>query len=113
MKGRSTVSLWAADEASDRAAITNTITALNQFPARAGLFTDDEERSAMTLDLIRVWVARRKSSPDHPAVTISHRPWGEAQINFFTSLESQLPFGSSPRSERWHWSDQGPLLIWI
>jgi hypothetical protein len=39
--------LWAADEVADRAAIENTIRLFNLSPSRAGLFTDDFDRSEL------------------------------------------------------------------
>ena len=82
-----------ADEAADRAAIGRAIGALNEFPQRADLFTADADGRSVLEQLSKgerlVYQMRPRagdpvpsSSSDHPTVTISHEPWGEATINF-------------------------------
>jgi hypothetical protein len=80
-----------ADEAVGRAAIHRTIAALNRPSQRERLFTEDADAAS---ELARLPKARpvalpgspdnapRSPGPDHPSVTISHDPWGEASINF-------------------------------
>ncbi len=82
-----------ADEAADRTAIARTVAALNEFPQRTELFTVDADARSV---LDQLWKGKRlvyrmqsrttdaasPSSSDHPTVTISHDPWGEATINF-------------------------------
>jgi hypothetical protein len=75
----------AADEAADRAAIGQTISALNQFPLPAGLFTDDAVSDLGRLPGVNQ--AHFQIGPDAtvataggPRVVISREPWGEAQI---------------------------------
>ena len=79
-----------ADEMGDRLAIDRTIAALNESARSVSLFTHDADAAA---ELARL----PKSNPptpgpagdpgsqapvDHPTVTISKEPWGEATINF-------------------------------
>jgi hypothetical protein len=73
-----------ADEATDRTAIVHVIAAVNEFPQRTELFTTDRDAPAVLEQLRRgKRVAYRPlRSSDHPTVTISHEPWGEATINF-------------------------------
>ncbi len=82
-----------ADEAADRKVIARTVAALNEFPQRTELFTADADARSV---LDQLWKGKRlvyrmqsrttdavsPSSSDHPTVTISHEPWGEATINF-------------------------------
>jgi hypothetical protein len=82
-----------ADESADRAAINRAIAQLNQFPVPSALFTADSDAPAELQKLwevrrpvyrIRLWPLDAAPSPaaDHPTVTISHEPWGEASISF-------------------------------
>jgi hypothetical protein len=82
-----------ADEASDRAAINRTIAALNRLSQRDRLFTEDADAASELARLPKVSpvafpIPRSAGDPaswplhDHPTVTISHDPWGEATINF-------------------------------
>ncbi|MCU1258458.1 MAG: hypothetical protein JWO80_1343 [Bryobacterales bacterium] len=83
------VSYASADEAADRIAIDRAIAALNEMPPRATLFTEDSSSELERLPNVRA-VAFRILRPsgdlvslprtDHPSVTISHEPWGEATI---------------------------------
>ena len=82
-----------ADEAADRAAIQHALARLNEVPQSAELFTSDADSRAV---LEQLWKGKRLayntrsemrdavplSPSDHPTVTISHEPWGEATINF-------------------------------
>lgn len=74
-----------ADEPGDRAAIVQTVTALNEFPHPSTLFTDDASSDLDRLPNVRPLAFRVMSRPAQPAlhpphVTISHEPWGEASI---------------------------------
>ena len=77
-----------ADETGDRRAIVKVVAALNEFQQPADLFTSDADGTDIP---DRLWKGKRlvyqvrplsspASSSDHPTVTISHQPWGEATI---------------------------------
>ena len=69
-----------ADEAADRAAITRAIDTLNQQPQSLAEITDSQT-AANELEMSAVgamWV----HGPASPSVTISHEPWGEAQMDW-------------------------------
>jgi hypothetical protein len=79
-----------ADEPADRAAIQRTIVALNHL-SPSGLFTGDAAAELARLPKARLVAFPIPGPPgdpaswpwpDHPTVTISHDPWGEATINF-------------------------------
>lgn len=79
-----------ADDLADRAAIDSVISALNQVPQPARLFMDDcscelGRLPDFTPQSFRILGPSTDlpSSPraNRPSVTISHEPWGEAQIN--------------------------------
>jgi hypothetical protein len=79
-----------ADEPADRAAIDRVIAQLNQYPPPTALFTADSDAPAALRQLwkarhpvyrVRPWGWDPASTTDHPTVTISHEPWGEATIN--------------------------------
>src|SRR5580700_10250953 len=75
-----------ADEAADRAAIGRTIAALNVTPQSSALFTQDADAAR---ELERLRKAEGPDFPEcaaHPTVTISHEPWGEANIGFLCTL---------------------------
>ena len=92
-----------ADESADRTAIAATVAALNESPQRTELFTADADTHSV---LDQLWKGKRlvyrmrsratdaasPSSSDHPTVTVSHEPWGEATINF-------AGMGGMPRME--------------
>jgi hypothetical protein len=87
-----------ADEAADLVAIGRAISKLNELPRPTGLFTEDANASSELEGLPKVnplafrmaafRILEPPSDPvfllqaDHPTVTISHEPWGEATIDF-------------------------------
>jgi hypothetical protein len=73
----------AADEEADRAAIGQTIAALNQVPPPAGMFTDDAVSDLGRLPgMIPVQFQPNATvvAAGGLTVVISREPWGEAQI---------------------------------
>ena len=87
-----------ADEAADLVAIGRAISKLNELPRPTALFTQDANASSepewlptvnpLAFLLAAFRILEPPSDPvfllqaDHPTVTISHEPWGEATINF-------------------------------
>lgn len=69
-----------ADQAADRVAIGRAIARLNELPRPVTLFTEDANASTELARLPKVNPVCLPRS-DHPTVTISHEPWGEATIN--------------------------------
>jgi hypothetical protein len=75
--------VW-ADDAADRAAITQVILALNKAPMPSGLFEENADTSVLD-ELWRGKAVRARivATPEiggPPAVIISHEPWGEARL---------------------------------
>jgi hypothetical protein len=73
----------AADEAADRAAIRQTIAALNQVPQPSGLFRDDaisELDRLPEMSAVQFQPNKTVTISVGPGLVISHEPWGEAEI---------------------------------
>jgi hypothetical protein len=78
------------DETADRLAIARTITALNESARSVSLFTHDADAAAELARLPKsqpptpgpVGAPASPARTDHPTITISKEPWGEATINF-------------------------------
>jgi hypothetical protein len=79
-----------ADEAADRIAIGHAIVSLNEPSQHRAAFTGDglaysefeRLRRANPMAFRIIGPGADSVSTDHPTVTISHEPWGEATINF-------------------------------
>jgi hypothetical protein len=92
------VACASADEAADRVAIGRAIATLNELPRPTALFTEDANASTelewlpkvnpLAFRMARFRILEPPGDPvsllqaDHPTVTISHEPWGEATIDF-------------------------------
>jgi hypothetical protein len=72
-----------AGETADRAAIADTLRALNDLPPKNGIFIAD---ATVSPEFDSLWkgrpIAFRWRPRAGPAVHISHEPWGEATIDF-------------------------------
>jgi len=69
---------FAADEASERAAVERTVTAMNRWPPDPAIFTADFDGHA---EMLRLWQNAPGDGKGQPTVVISKEPWGEAQIS--------------------------------
>ncbi len=83
-----------ADEAAERIAIGRAIATLNEPSQHSALFTEDgraysEFERLRTANPLAFRIIGPAADPvsmartNHPTVTISHEPWGEATINLY------------------------------
>jgi hypothetical protein len=73
----------AAEDAADRTAIARVVTALNDVPTRATLFSADAEGTTVVTQLLkdtRSTLGPAVATARDMTVVISHEPWREAQI---------------------------------